>query len=55
MATQLYSTVPSRNIIRAELQMLQMVENIQVLGMFGDQKSQPLNKTDTVVFRRLKP
>lgn len=52
---QNYSTVASRNLIRAEMEMLKMVENIQVLGMFGDQKSQPLNKTDTVVFRRLKP
>jgi N4-gp56 family major capsid protein len=55
MAIQNYSTVASRNLIRAEMEMLKMVENIQVLGMFGDQKSQPLNKTDTVVFRRLKP
>lgn len=55
MAVQNYSTVASRNLIRAEMEMLKMVENIQVLGMFGDQKSQPLNKTDTVVFRRLKP
>lgn len=53
--TQLYGTVASRNLIRAEMQMLQMVDTIQVLGKFGDQKSQPLNKTDTVVFRRLKP
>lgn len=52
---QLYATVASRNLIRAEMEMLKMVENIQVLGKFGDQKSQPLNKTDTVVFRRLKP
>ncbi len=52
---QNYSTVASRNLIRAEMEMLKMVENIQVLGMFGDQKQQPLNKTDTVVFRRLKP
>lgn len=55
MATQLYSTVASRNLIRAEMQMLKMVDNIQVLGKFGDQKQQPLNKTDTAVFRRLKP
>ena len=52
---QNYSTVASRNLIRAEMEMLKMVETIQVLGMFGDQKQQPLNKTDTVVFRRLKP
>lgn len=54
MSTQSYSTVPSRNLIRAEMEMLKMVETIQVIGKFGDQKSQPLNKTDTVVFRRLK-
>lgn len=55
MAIQNYGTVPSRNLIRAEMEMLKMVETIQVLGMFGDQKQQPLRKTDTVVFRRLKP
>jgi len=55
MTTQNYGTVASRNLIRAELQMLKMVETIQVLGKFGDQKEQPLNKTDSVVFRRLKP
>ncbi len=55
MSTQLYGTVASRNLIRAEMEMLKMVETIQVLGKFGDQRSQPLNKTDTVVFRRLKP
>jgi N4-gp56 family major capsid protein len=55
MGIQNYSTVASRNLIRAEMKMLKNVENIQVLGMFGDQKEQPLNKTDTVVFRRLKP
>lgn len=55
MGMQGYSTVPSRNLIRAELEMLNHAEPIQVLGSFGVQKSQPLNKTDTVVFRRLKP
>lgn len=55
MADQLYGTVASRNLIRAEMEMLKMVDNIQVLGKFGDQKEQPLRKTDTVVFRRLKP
>lgn len=56
MAIQNYSSpVASRNLIRAEMEMLKMIENIQVLGKFGDQKSQPLNKTDTVVFRRLRP
>jgi len=55
MTIQKYDTVASRNLIRAELKMLKHVEPIQVLGKFGDQKEQPLNKTDTVVFRRLKP
>jgi N4-gp56 family major capsid protein len=55
MATQLYNTTLSRNLIRAEMKMLKHAEPIQVLGAFGDQKVQPLNKTDTVVFRRLKP
>lgn len=55
MPEQLYGTVASRNLIRAEMEMLKMVDTIQVLGKFGDQKEQPLRKTDTVVFRRLKP
>lgn len=52
---QKYATVASRNLIRAEMKMLKHAEPIQVLGNFGAQKEQPLNKTDTVVFRRLKP
>lgn len=55
MAVQQYSTVASRNLIRAEMRMLKMVDTIQVLGKFGAQKEQPKRKTDTVVFRRLKP
>ncbi len=55
MAIQKYGTVPSRNLIRAEMKMLKHAEPIQVLTSFGDQKEQPLNKTDTVVFRRIKP
>lgn len=55
MAVQQYSTVASRNLIRAEMRMLKHAEPIQVIGTFGDQKTQPLRKTDTVVFRRLKP
>lgn len=35
--------------------MLSHAEPIVVLGNFGSQKEQPLNKTDTVVFRRLNP
>lgn len=55
MAVQLYSTVASRNLIRAELKMLKHAEPIIVLGKFGSHKEQPLRKTDTIVFRRLKP
>lgn len=55
MSMQGYSSVPSRNLIRAEQEMLAHAEPIIVLGNFGSQKAQPLNKTDTVVFRRLNP
>src|SRR3990167_1889506 len=55
MTMQKYGTVASRNLIRAEMKMLKHAEPIQVLTTFGDQKEQPLNKTDTIVFRRLKP
>jgi len=55
MATQLYGTVASRNLLRAEQTMLKHAGNIMVLGKFGAQKQQPLRKTDTIVFRRLKP
>jgi len=37
------------------MKMLKHAEPIQVLTKFGDMKEQPLNKTDTVVFRRLQP
>jgi len=50
-----YSTAPSRNLIRAEQAMLSHAEPIIVLGNFGSQKEQPLNSTDTVVFRRVNP
>jgi N4-gp56 family major capsid protein len=55
MVMQNYSTVPSRNLIRAERQMLKHAEPIIVLGKFGQQKEQPQKATDTVVFRRMKP
>jgi N4-gp56 family major capsid protein len=55
MAIQNYSTVASRNLIDAEMKMLKHAEPIIVLGSFGDQKEQPMNKSDTRVFRRLKP
>lgn len=52
---QNYSTVPSRNLIMAEREMLKKAEPIKVLSTFGDQKQVPTNKTDTVVFRRPLP
>ena len=55
MASQTYSLVPSRNLIRAELEMLKHAEPYMILGSFGMQKEQPLNKTDTIVFRRVDP
>jgi len=55
MAQQNYSTVASRNLIRAEAQMLKYAEPTMVIGSHGSMKEQPLNKTDTIVFRRLKP
>ena len=55
MAMQLYSTKASRNLIEAEMTMLKHVEMIQVLGKVGVQKEHPLRKTDTIVFRRLRP
>lgn len=55
MPMQQYSTIPARNLIRAEYKMLKHVDNIRVLGHFGEQHEQPLNKSDTIVFRRLVP
>jgi len=55
MAMQGYSTVASRNLIDAEMVMLKHAETESVLGMFGEHKMQPRNKTDTRVFRRLNP
>ena len=56
MTIQKYSSpIASRNIIRAEMKMLKHAMPIMVLGTFGSQKSQPLRKTDTIVFRRLRP
>lgn len=53
MAQTNYNTTLGRNLIRAEQEMLRYVETIEVLGQFGMQKSQPKNKTDTIVWRRL--
>jgi N4-gp56 family major capsid protein len=52
---QNYNTSPSRNLIRAERQMLKHAEPIKVLSSFGKQMEQPKNSTDTVVFRRTLP
>lgn len=55
MASQNYSTVASRNLIRAAQGMLEHAMPIIVLGDFGDQKEMPQNSTDTLVFRRTLP
>lgn len=52
---QQYSTVPSRNLIMAEREMLAHAQPIKVISTFGDSKPVPQNKTDTVVFRRALP
>jgi len=52
---QNYSTVPSRNLIMAEREMLKHAEPIKVISTFGKNKEVPKNKTDTVVFRRAVP
>lgn len=55
MASQAYSTVASRNLIRAAQGMLEHAMPIIVLGDFGDQREMPKNSTDTLVFRRTLP
>ena len=55
MAQQNYSTVASRNLIRAAQDMLSHAQTITVLGDFGTQKEMPKNSTDTLVFRRTLP
>ena len=56
MTMQTYSSPKaSRNLIYAEMEMLKHAMPIQVLGSFGMQKQHPLRKTDTVVFRRVRP
>ena len=52
---QTYGLVASRNLIRAEREMLKHAEPRKVLASFGVQKEQPKNTTDTVVFRRAVP
>jgi N4-gp56 family major capsid protein len=55
MAIQNYSTVASRNLIRAAQGMLEHAQPITVLGDFGTQREMPQNTTDTLVFRRTLP
>ena len=47
--------IEQRITVRAEAQMLVHAQPIIVLGAFGMHKEQPKRKTDTVVFRRLRP
>lgn len=51
---QKYDTVASRTLIDAEQKFLKRAENIMILGSFGDTREHPLNRTDTVVYRRIK-
>jgi len=55
VALQSYSTVASRNLIRAAQDMLAHAQPITVLGDFGTQRQMPQNATDTLVFRRTLP
>lgn len=55
MTMQTYGLYPSRNLIRAEREMLKTAQPIMCLSSFGVQKKQPKNKSDTVVFRRFLP
>ncbi len=55
MSMQGYSTVASRNLIRAAQGMLEHAQPITVLGDFGTQREMPQNSTDTLVFRRTLP
>jgi len=55
MSMQGYSTVASRNLIRAAQGMLDHAQPIIVLGDFGEQREMPKNNTDTLVFRRTLP
>lgn len=53
---QTYSNpTASRNLIRAEREMLKHAEPIKVLASFGMNKEMPKNSTDTLVFRRAIP
>ena len=52
---QQYLSVPSRNLIMAEREMLKKADPIRVISSFGKNKEIPQKKTDTVVFRRPLP
>ncbi len=52
---QNYSTAASRNLIRAQMDMLEHAMPITVLGDFGTTREMPKNQTDTLVFRRTLP
>ena len=52
---QTYGLVPSRNLIMAQREMLSHAEPILVLSSFGQQRSMPQNRTDTLVMRRALP
>lgn len=55
MATQTYQTPSaSRNQFSNALDMLEHAKGAEVLARFGMQKQHPTNKTNTVMFRRLK-
>lgn len=50
-----YTTVSSRNLIRAAQGMLEHAQPVTVLGDFGTTRAMPANATDTLVFRRTLP
>ena len=52
---QTNNLVSSRNLIRAEREMLKHAEPFKVISTFGVQRGTPQNSTDTVVFRRALP
>lgn len=55
MAIQTIDLVPARVKVRAEREMLKHAEPIKVFSSFGMAKEQPLNTSDTVIFRRAMP
>jgi len=55
MATQNYSTKAPRTNTLAAKEMLSRVARCEVTGKFAANKDMPLNATDNITFRRLKP